>query len=96
VAKLLAYADCSIQLLSNSDPRLCDCNKIISSDAIPIGPDRPDKEKEITLKADWKYIGEVSFRFSNTSILVQQSPITADLIFVPQSFLQSVFHPPQV
>ena len=55
VAKLLAYADCSVQvMLTNKDPRLCACNRIIDDADIPMG-DLPDKQKELSLKADWKY-----------------------------------------
>ena len=95
MAKLLAYADCSIQVLTNGDPRLCDCNRIVDTDAIPVAPDQPNKEKEIMLKADWKYVGEAAYKFSNASTLVQK-PITPNrFLFVPEQSPQAVFHPPQ-
>ncbi|MES2328020.1 MAG: hypothetical protein V4539_00365 [Bacteroidota bacterium] len=94
-AKLLAYVDCSVQVLTNGDPRLCDCNRIIASEAIPVGADHPDKQKELSLKADWKYVGVVSYRFSNTVTSVIKDSFNNLIAFIPEQFPQSVFHPPQ-
>jgi len=79
----------------NGDPRLCDCNRIVDAEAVPVAPDQPNKEKDISLKADWKYIGVVSYRFSNNTSAVQKTITATDLSFVSQQFLRSVFHPPQ-
>jgi hypothetical protein len=95
VAKILAYTDCSIQVLANGDPFFCDCNRIIDIDAIPIAPDRQDKQKEISLKADWKYIGETNFKFFNASWVIAKTTLFYQSGFVPQPYLQSIFHPPQ-
>lgn len=95
VAKLLAYADCSIQMLANSDPRLCDCNKIIDTDAIPVGSDQPDKQKDISIKADWKYVGVVSYHFSHTIIPAGKTFSANRFLLVPEKFPRAIFHPPQ-
>jgi hypothetical protein len=95
VAKLLAYADCSILVLTNGDPRLCDCNRIIDNDAIPVAADQPDKQKEISLKADWKYIGVVSYQFSHTIAVVGKTFSTNRFLAVPEKFPRAIFHPPQ-
>jgi len=97
VAKLLAYADCTIRVaITNSDPRLCDCNRIVATEAVPIaGEDQPDKQKEITLKADWKYIGVAAYQFSNTLTPVEKNNFNKPVSFVPEQILHSIFHPPQ-
>jgi hypothetical protein len=91
----LAYADCSITLLANSDPRLCDCNQIIDADAIPVAADRPDKQKELSLKADWKYIGTCSYLLPPASIINQQKITAHNNSFIPEQDLREIFHPPR-
>jgi len=95
VAKILAYADCSIKVLSNGDPFLCDCNWIVDVEATPVAPDRPDKEKELSIKTDWKYVGESSYKFVNPSVVIEKPLTTESHLFILQQYLQSVFHPPQ-
>jgi len=95
VAKILAYADCSIKALSNTDPSLCDCNRIVDVESTPIAPDRPDKEKELSIKTDWKYVGESSYKFVNPSVAIEKPLATESYLFIPQQYLQAVFHPPQ-
>ncbi|MDB5210905.1 MAG: hypothetical protein JWQ30_1732, partial [Sediminibacterium sp.] len=80
---------------TNGDPRLCDCNRIIASEAIPVGPELPDKQKELSLKADWKYVGVVSYQFSNTATPVIMNTFSRTVAFIPEQFPQSIFHPPQ-
>jgi len=95
VAKLLAYADCSLQPMANADPRLCDCNRIINADTIPPGNDQPNKQKEISLKADWKYIGVGSFKMSSL-FAANQSPAIGSLsVFLSSQYPEDVFHPPR-
>jgi hypothetical protein len=82
--------------LTNSDPRLCDCNKIITADAMPpIGGNQPDKQKDISIKADWKYVGVVSYQFSYTLLTVAGDKTSNHTSFIPQSSPGSVFHPPK-
>ncbi|MES2372018.1 MAG: hypothetical protein V4557_05520 [Bacteroidota bacterium] len=87
--------DCSILALANDDPRLCDCNQIIATDAIPLATDHPDKQKELSLKADWKYVGVVSYQFTNTLLSVENKRFNHLISSVPEQFPLSVFHPPQ-
>jgi hypothetical protein len=91
----LAYVDCTILALANDDPRLCDCNQIVATDAIPLGTDQPDKQKELSLKADWKYVGVVSYQFSNVSGPVIDKNFINHDSFITDQFPLSVFHPPQ-
>jgi len=95
VAKLLAYVDCSYIVLSNQDPLLCDCNKIVDADMIPYGPDNP-KQQEISLKADWKYLPETAFRLGVAQSLVELTPSLFKPADIPLQSLQAVFHPPRV
>ncbi len=95
IAKLLAYADCSIIQLTNSDPHFCDCNRIIDTDAIPVAPDQPDKQKELSIKADWKYVGVGSFRFANPFTAADKAKAGESIVYLPQQSLKAVFHPPK-
>ena len=95
IAKLLAYADCSIILLSNPDPHFCDCNRIIDTDAIPVAADQPDKQKELSVKADWKYVGVGSFRFANPFTLIDKAKANESFVYMPLQSPQAVFHPPK-
>jgi len=95
VAKLLAYTECSVQvMLAHADPRFCDCNKIIATADIPMGQ-QPDKQKELSLKADWKYTAAEYFTTPGmiTGGLQKRYPDH------PSSFLSentgSVFQPPR-
>ncbi len=94
-AKMLAYVDCSFVMLSNSDPNFCDCNMIVTADMIPSTPDMPDRQKELELKADWKYVPAESFLFSGfTAEPVSQLYNTTNN-WLPQQSLRAVFHPPR-
>jgi hypothetical protein len=96
MAKLLAYADCTYQRMSNEDPRLCDCNKIVDLDALPIVPDQPDKQKEISIKADWKY---TVFGYCRENALLPQlvkSRQASPFIYMPLVLGVDIFHPPQL
>lgn len=92
---MLAYADCSIIVLSNGDPRLCDCSKIIDAEMIPVTQDRPDKQKELSLKTDWKYLGILAFRFSPAVSSTQKPVLGYTPLFVPQQVKLEIFRPPQ-
>jgi hypothetical protein len=95
VAKMMAYVDCSFVMLSNSDPDFCDCNLIVASDMIPPTPDMPDKQKELSLKADWKYVVADAFTCTDQTI-VAGKPVAAIISeYIPLQSLQSVFHPPR-
>jgi hypothetical protein len=95
MAKILAYADCSIILLSNKDPRLCDCNQIITADAVPINADQPDKQKELSLKADWKYTTLNTFRLEHNPAPAKQIFPGSKPLYIPRQALRSIFHPPR-
>jgi hypothetical protein len=95
LAKLLAYADCSYIVLSSQNPLLCDCNKIVDANMIPFAPDNPDRQKDISLKADWKYVvvTEFSLGIAPATSAVPNAIYTPGTI--PLQSLQSVFHPPR-
>jgi len=95
IAKLMAYADCSIRVLTNSDPRFCDCNRIMDDDAVPVAPDRPDKQKDISLKADWKYTCTDAYRFQNAPLVFSSVKNNAMLFFHASLFTKGIFHPPK-
>lgn len=62
IAKMMAYVDCTFVAITYSNPSLCDCNRIIDNDLLPSSPDMPDKQKQLSLKADWKYTVLSPFR----------------------------------
>ncbi|MES2003903.1 MAG: hypothetical protein V4450_05235 [Bacteroidota bacterium] len=82
-------------MLSNSDPRLCDCNRIIDNDAIPVNADQPDKQRDISIKADWKYIGVVSYKLSVGSATLVNIKPTQFISYLPDNFSKRIFHPPR-
>jgi hypothetical protein len=95
MAKLLAYVDCSYIVLSRQDPLLCDCNKIVDANMIPFAPDNPDRQKDISLKADWKYVAVTEFSLG----IAPAATATPNAIYTPGAIplqsLQAVFHPPR-
>jgi hypothetical protein len=95
MAKMLAYVDCTYVMISNSDPNLCDCNRIVDTEAIPLGPDQPDKQKELTLKADWKYVAAIAYRFQHSIPADKNTPAIGRFHYHPQQALDAVFHPPR-
>ncbi len=96
IAKILAYADCTIILLTNTDPRFCDCNRIIDVEAIPVGEDRPNKQKELSLKADWKYLGETVYNFSESLSMINHPKNGKYFSWNPLAYAGAIFHPPQL
>jgi hypothetical protein len=94
-AKMMAYVDCSFVMLSNSDPDFCDCNLIVASDMIPLTPDMPDKQKELSLKADWKYVVAETFTFTGKTTGFRKPHAAFAGEYIPQQSLQSIFHPPR-
>jgi hypothetical protein len=93
-AKLLAYADCSVIMLTNGDPLLCDCNKVVIGDAAPVLPNQPDKQKELSLKADWKFITPGKIRYQAGVWKVFNVFHFMEPSFSPQSVDHRFFHPP--
>jgi hypothetical protein len=96
LAKLLAYADCTIVAITNDDPRLCDCNKIVDTEDIPFSTNQPDKQKDISIKSDWKYLGETAYHFSAYLPLQDTKKLSSPGHFIAEEFPRSVFHPPEV
>jgi hypothetical protein len=84
-----------VQMLSNKDPRLCDCNRIVDADAIPL-PGPPDKQKEISIKADWKYVGVATYHLNNLLVANNQPSIVHPSLFIPGQHLQDIFRPPRI
>ena len=95
MAKLMAFVDCSYVLLSNQSPILCDCNRIVDADMIPVAPDNPDKQKELSLKADWKYMSEIPFKMNLLQAGLSATGAEYRPAFIPQASLRSIFHPPR-
>jgi hypothetical protein len=95
MAKILAYVDCSYIVLSSQDPLLCDCNKIIDANMIPFAPDNPDRQKDISLKADWKYVAVTEFRLGITPAATAAPNAIYTPGAIPLQSLRAVFHPPR-
>ncbi|NCI51909.1 hypothetical protein GWC95_18440 [Sediminibacterium roseum] len=93
---MLAYADCSVIAIANGDPLLCDCNKIVETAAIPDFPAQQDKQKDISLKTDWKYFGETAYHFYSPVQAEKDKKLPSSTDLVQDQFPRSVFHPPQV
>lgn len=92
---MMAYVDCSFVMLSNSDPNFCDCNLVVASDMIPLIPDLPDKQKELSLKADWKYVVADAFELHSAPVTGNKSVAGILQEYIPEQSLHPVFHPPR-
>ena len=95
MAKLLAYAECSVQVvLANTDPRFCDCTRIIDTADLPVG-NQPDKQRELSLKADWKYTAAEYFAVNclSASILPKKYPV--HLAYEATQYAAGIFQPPR-
>lgn len=90
----MAYTDCTWQLLTNGDPRLCDCNRIIGFEVTPFANNSPDKQKELALKTDWKYIVAPATSFYFQETLQEKGNPVYRQPYIPLADLSNVFHPP--
>ena len=91
----MAYADCSVQvMLTNRDPRLCACNRIIDDADIPMG-DLPDKQKELSLKADWKYTSTAYFKMDDLFVAAPAPMYAHFLSLIPSQNPGDIFQPPR-
>lgn len=91
----MAYVDCTIVVLTNGDPLLCNCIRVGEAYNIPVVPDQPNKEKEISLKTDWKYIGVTVYTFSNPSPEISKPIASYKNFSIPKQNPADIFHPPQ-
>ena len=96
VAKLLAYTDCSIQILANSNPLLCDCTKFLSDDQIPLSSDENNQQQKLSQKTDWKFTLLAKYQISNCTFLIIIKYIDLIAINLPPQRANSIFHPPSV
>lgn len=92
---MLAYANCSIAAITASDPSFCECMKLADAQAMPAAPAQHDKQKELSLKTDWKYIGETAFRCATPVRAVASSLSSADESWRSDLLAHSIFHPPR-
>lgn len=90
----MAYTDCTWQLLTNGDPHLCDCNKLIGVEVMPAANNAPDKQKELALKTDWKYLVESTTRYCCQEVLSGNDGPGYRQPYIPVADLSKVFHPP--
>jgi hypothetical protein len=57
-------------------------------------PNQPDKQKELSLKADWKFITPEKIRYQKEEALYISATFFMDPSFSPQFVERSFFHPP--
>jgi len=96
VAKLLAYTDCSIQILANSNPLLCDCTKILLDDQVPFSSDENNQQQKLSQKTDWKFTLLIKYQISNYKFSITTKYIDLIAINLPPQRATSIFHPPCV
>ncbi len=94
VAKMMAYADCSIQVLSNSEPLLCDCIKIIGLDQVPISADETNQQQKIAQHTDWKYTVSSAFNIPKHAVEYTIQYNEFYLGKMPTDRVTTIFHPP--
>lgn len=96
VAKLLAYTDCSIQILANSNPLLCDCTKFLSDNQVPLSPDENNQQQKLSQKTDWKFTLLTKYQISNCKFSITTKYIDLKTTNLPPQRAASIFHPPCV
>lgn len=94
IAKMMAYADCSIQVLSNSESLLCDCIKIIELDQVPMSADETNQQQKIAQHTDWKYTVQSSFNLAQKVVEYTIQYNGFYLAKMPQERVTTIFHPP--
>jgi hypothetical protein len=94
VAKMMAYADCSIQVLSNSEPLLCDCIKIIGLDQVPMSADETNQQQKIAQHTDWKYTVSSAFNLAQKIVEYKIEHTGFYLTKLPSDRVKTIFHPP--
>jgi hypothetical protein len=62
---------------------------------IPVSPGQPDKQKELSLKADWKYICLSSYKFKAAFGAVAKPARKRMDVSIPIKYLPSIFQPPR-
>ena len=94
IAKMMAYADCSIQVLSNKEPLLCDCIKIIGLDQVPLSADETNQQQKLSQQTDWKFTITNAFMLPNLveGMTNQFNPFY--LSKIPSKRAYAIFHPP--
>ncbi len=90
----MAYADCSIQVLSNSEPLLCDCIKIIALDQVPMSADESNQQQKIALQTDWKFTVVSPYNLPQKVVFNTIHISQFCLAKVPAKRAESIFHPP--
>lgn len=90
----MAFADCSIQVLSNREPLLCDCVKIIEQDQVPMSADETNQQQKIAQHTDWKYTVLSAFNLSQPIVenTIQYNGFY--LAKMPLDRATTIFHPP--
>lgn len=94
IAKMMAYADCSIQVLSNKEPLLCDCIKIIGLDQVPMSADETNQQQKLAQQTDWKFTVNHPFYLPNWKVAINNEFNEFYLAKIPAQRAFSIFHPP--
>ncbi len=92
VSQLLRFADCSAQILANTNPVLCNCDNVKSIFEIPISGKQT--QKILSENSVWKYtITEMSTQISAASQFIQNI-FSGTEISLPTKGIFAIFHPP--
>jgi len=89
----MAYAECSVKVVTGKSTEDCGCS-LTDSKPAPHDHSLPDKQKDITLKTDWKYITNKPLHtdfqlFSLAKVVAQYQQAYHKEVTLP-----GVFHPP--
>ncbi|WP_153801046.1 hypothetical protein [Foetidibacter luteolus] len=96
VARILAFAEC-LAAASPGTEEFCDCIGASNSHHTPSSHSLPDKQKEITLKTDWKYTGTAALEsIACPVVALCCNHIKPACDKLPHSFLYGIFHPPRI
>ena len=89
VAKLVAYTDYVVDVVTNNKVNICDCEPIIEKQS------SEHKDHHIIVKTDWTYIAaEIFYLQPQLKFHIKKYPLYNDNLF-PQ-FSHNIFQPPKV
>jgi hypothetical protein len=94
-ARLLAYAECSVQVLLQDKKPDCGCTLNVATPVTHDHPATDNKQKDISLKTDWKFIQQQQVRitfFTRQNVTLYR-PFSQPLY---NAYYKSIFHPPGI
>jgi len=94
VARLLVYAECSVNALLRDDKLSCDCMLTHTTSGWDSPFSLPDKQSDLSKKTDWKYVAVEKASFSGSPVITLTTLLKEYQSSLPAPYIGAVFHPP--